>query len=204
MKRLSAQNQMYIAIALVVAVTLAVVFFGILPLFQESADLQEQIAAEETNLATAQALIERRQSAKAQSAANEVELMRIANQIPDSPQLPSVIIEIQDSANAANVELLQVAVEEVAPPLALADGTIPQYRVLPITVTMSGDWHEIIDFSRRLNNLDRGVRVVDSTYVYVPPADEEQAYVEGVVVLHVYMMEAASSTTTATVVPASQ
>ena len=192
MKRLTAQMQMYLAIAVVAVLTLAAVFFGILPLLQETATLDAQIETEQSAVAAAQALVDRRQSAKAQSAANEVELMRISNQIPDSPQLPAVIIEVQDVANAAGVELPQLGVGDVVPAAALADGTIPAYSELELTITVRGDWAEIIDFCRRLNALDRGVRFTTSTFVYIPgdPDAGLEDYVEGQATLEVYTMAA--------------
>lgn len=192
MKRLTAQMQMYVAIAVVAVLTLAAVFFGILPLLQEAASLDAQIETEQSAVAAAQALVARRQSAKAQSAANEVELMRISNQIPDSPQLPAVIIEVQDVANAAGVELPQLEVGDVVPAAALADGTIPAYSELELTIIIRGDWAEIIDFCRRLNALDRGVRFTTSTFVYIPGDAEAdvEGYVEGSATLEVYTMAA--------------
>ncbi|MHB8761648.1 MAG: type 4a pilus biogenesis protein PilO [Coriobacteriia bacterium] len=193
MTRLSAQNQMYLAIAVVVVLSLAFIFFGILPNLEEAATLDEQIVAEQANLATAQALVARRQSAKAQSATNEVELMRIANQVPDSPQLPSVIIELQDVANAARVELPQIAIGEIAPAKPAADGSVPAYDVLPVTITFEGEWSEIIDFCRRLKNLDRGVRMTSSSFAYIPAEGTDETVVQGSATIEVYMMAAAGS-----------
>lgn len=207
MKRLSAQNQMYIAIAVVAVVTLAAVLLGILPLFQQAGDLDSQIETEKTNLSTAQALVARRQSAKAQSAANEVELMRIANQVPDSPHLPAVIIEIQDIANAAGVELMQLQVGDVEPATPLEDGTVPAYSRLQITATFDGDWVEVIDFTRRVNKLDRGIRGVSANYAYNPPDVDSntKAFVRGNAIIEVYMMAPAASTTVpATTIPTNQ
>jgi Tfp pilus assembly protein PilO len=193
MNRLSVQTQMYILIAVIALVTVGVVFLVIVPMMQEAATLDSQIATEQGNLATAQALVARRQSAKAQSAANEVELMRIANQVPDSPQLPSLIIEVQDVANAAGVDLPQIQVGDVAPAAPGPDGVVRQFSTLQITVRVTGEWPNVIDFDRRLSKLDRGVRVVTSTFTYMPETEEEEDYVEATSVLEVYVMAAATT-----------
>lgn len=193
MGRLSAQNQMYIAIALIAIVTIAVVVFAILPLFQEAGSIDDQIGSEQSNLAAAQALLARRQSAKAQAAANEVELMRIANAIPDSPQLPSVIIELQDVANAAGVEFDSLAPTDLTPGKPPVEGGTPEYSSVPITITMHGKWVEIIDYVNRIHALDRSTRITASTYSYIPASDTEEAYVDANVTLEVYVMAAASS-----------
>lgn len=188
MNRLSVQMQMYILIAVIVLLTLGVVLLVIMPMVQEASDLEAKIATEQANLATAQALVARRQSAKAQSAANEVDLMRIANQVPDSPQLPGVIIELQDVANAAGVELPQISIGDVAPATAGVDGVVPAFNVLNLTVRYNGAWTDVIDFNRRLMNLNRGVRVVNTTLTYVAETEEDDAYIDATSVLEVYTM----------------
>lgn len=194
MKRLSAQSQMYLAIAVVALMTVAAVFFGILPNFQSAASMDAEIETEKQNLATAQALVARRQSAKSQSAADEAELMHIANQMPDAPHLPAVIIELQDVANAAGVELPQISVGDLGPPRPTADGSTPAYNTLDISIAFEGAWSEVIDFCRRLNDLDRGVRVVSATFGYVPDEDGDSYFVQGTATLQVYMMLPASAT----------
>jgi Tfp pilus assembly protein PilO len=184
---------MIIAIAVIVAIAAAVVFLGIMPLFGDASEIDQQIATEQSNLTTAQALVARRQSAKAQSAANEVELMRIANRIPDSPQLPSIIIELQDVANATGLEFPQVSVGPVAPGPPAADGTPADYHVLSISVTLRGDWIDVVEYHHRINRLDRGVRVVSSTFTYVPGTETAKSAIQSGVGLEVYMMAPAAS-----------
>jgi len=60
MKRLSAQMQMYIAIGVIVLAAIAVIVLAIVPKFQESQNVRDQIATAEMNLSTAQALLARR------------------------------------------------------------------------------------------------------------------------------------------------
>ncbi|MDZ4166229.1 MAG: type 4a pilus biogenesis protein PilO [Coriobacteriia bacterium] len=195
MGRLSAQNQMIIAIAIIVVLAAVAVFLGIMPLFSEASEIDVQIATEQSNLSTAQALVARRQSAKAQSAANEVELMRIANSVPDSPQLPSVIIELQDVANASGLEFPQINVGAVNQGPAAPDGTPAGYHVLPITISLRGDWSDLIEYQHRITKLERGVRVTSSTFAYVPGTETTPAMVQGTIVLEVYMMVPAAGTT---------
>lgn len=213
MSRLSARAQLYIAIAVVAVVAVAAIFLGILPQFQAAATVNDQISTEQSNLSSAQALLARRQSAKAQSAASEVELMRIANQVPDSPQLPSVIIELQDVANAAAVDFQSISPGEPTPPVAEAEGVAPpDYTIVPMTLLVRGDWAELIDFFRRIDDLDRGVRVTGAKFLYVPELESTDgsftpAYVEANVTLEVYVMDSVTSlnapagSTTATTTP---
>lgn len=196
MRRLSAQMQLYIAIAVVVIAAVLVVVLGIMPEFQKASELDTKIAAAQGELTTAQALVARRQSSKAQSAANEVELMRIANEVPDSPQLPGTIIELQDTANASGVTLSQLQVSDVAAPAAAAGApaaVAPSYNVLPINATVSGQWADLIDFYRRLGKLERGVRVKQTSVAYVIGTETVPEHVQASVSIEVYMMSGATT-----------
>ena len=191
MGRLSASVQLIIGIVLIVVLAAVVVMLAIVPQFTQAAEVDTRIQAAETDLVTAQALLARRQSAKAQSAANEVELMRIANRMPDSPQLPSLIIELQDIANASGLDLPRIVVGDVVEAEAAEDGTPAGYSTLEVTVGLTGSWADLVEFNHRLHKLDRGVRVIMTMFTYVPETDDEPAYVDASVSMRVYMMSPA-------------
>ncbi|GAB4283820.1 MAG: hypothetical protein Kow0067_05240 [Coriobacteriia bacterium] len=168
MNRLSSQNQLIIAGVVLVLITVVVVMLGIMPLFQEASDLDSRIADAETQINSAKALLARRQSAKARAAANQLELMRIANQVPEAPELPSLIVDLQDAANEAGLEFVQVSVGDPGAPTPEAS-----YSEVPIEVILEGDWTDTIEFLRRLDALMRGVRVQNGTCRYVAIEDAE-------------------------------
>lgn len=200
MGKLSANNKLYIAIGVIVVVLVAAVFLLILPKFQESSDLQAQIDSESISLLNAQTLLARRQSAKANSAANEAELLDIANSIPDSPQLPTVIIEFQNVANAAGVTLEQISPEDLAEGDIAEGSKEPAYSILPIELAVSGQWRDIIDFLGDIDDLNRGVRVVSMTFVYSaddPETKKDESHVEATIGIEVYAMTAAATAPTA-------
>jgi Tfp pilus assembly protein PilO len=198
MNRLSPQNQLIIGVVVIVAVTVAAVFLAILPQFDRAKQIDSEIAKVESDIQTQKALVARRMSAKAQAAEAQVEMLRIANEVPESPELPSVIVNLQDAANAAGLTFAQIMPGEPAPAVDASNKDLG-YTKIPITVTVRGAWADHIDYLRRLAKLERGVRVTDATYSYVPESDTEPAYVEGVVKLEVYTMTiiqpAAPSTT---------
>lgn len=196
MKKLTPQVQMYIAIGVIAVLAVAFIALAIVPKSQESAAVKSEIAVAETDLQTAQALLARRQSVKAQAASNEVALMTIANQIPDSPQLPSLIIELQEIANSSGVTLGQIGPGAIAAAAPAADGTVPAYSTVPITVTLTGEWGDVIDCLRRLHAMHRGVRVTNSTVSAAPSTGTEAGEVGNVLVnvaMETYVMEGATA-----------
>lgn len=204
MGRLSIRNQMFIAIALIAALALAFVLLAIIPAFQRSADLDAQIETESMNLSTAEALLARRQSAKAQSASNEAELMRIANQVPESPQLPTVIIELQELANLADVTFFEISPQDIVVPDVVEGAPAANYSIIPISVMLHGDWLDHIDFFHRLSRMERGHRISEVTLNYIPETDEEPAYVECGFTLEVYVMAAIAAAPVPPALPSQQ
>ena len=182
MGKLTAQMQMYIAIGVIAVAVVAFVALAIVPKFQEAAAVDTEIQTAEMELQTAQALLARRQGVKAQAAQNEAGLMSIANQIPDSPLLPSLVIELQEVANASGVTLGQITPGGVNAPVAGADGTVPLYGTVPITLTVTGEWSDTIDFARRLGKMQRGLRVLNSAMSYVPATSTDGGAAQGGVV----------------------
>lgn len=187
MNNLSPRNQMIIAAVLILVVTVAAVALGIVPLFQKASDIDAQIADADMQMQTANALVERRLSAKARAAENEVELMRIANQIPESPELPSVIIELQDTANATGLEFVQIT------PSELVDSEDGTYKIVSLTVILQGEWADIIEYTRKVDKLSRGVRATMGSFSRVEETDDAgdvTSFISAQMTLEVYVMAA--------------
>lgn len=190
MNRLSARNQLIIAVALIAVAAVAFVVLGILPLFQESGDLDGRLSQAQADLQSAKTLIQRRQGAKAQAAANQVDLMKLANRVPDSPQLPTLIIQLQDAANAAGLEFAQISPGSVEPGEEVAQGAEPDFSKVPIAIVLRGDWADIIEFTRKLDGMERAIRITGSMFKNVPEGEDTERYVEANITIEVYVMAA--------------
>lgn len=153
MNKLSARNQLIIAAAAIALIAVVVVVLGIMPAFKRSASIAAQAADADAQLQSAQTLLAQRESAKSRAAANDVELMDLSNSVPDSPDLPGVIIELQDAANAAGVDFAQIT-----PATPVINAGQP-YETVPLTVVVHGDWADIIEFMRDVDKLTRGTRI---------------------------------------------
>lgn len=153
--KLTSMQKMLAVIALLVVVAIAVVALLIVPKFTELAELDAQQTAAEQELQATVAQLQRLQEAKANAAVTQSELLRLANEFPENPELPSLIIELQDTANASGLTFMRISpAEPVAPAGA-------QYTELPITVNVQGYWADIVDYMRRLNQMTRAIRMTD-------------------------------------------
>jgi hypothetical protein len=101
-------------------------------------------------------------------------------------------------ANLTGLDFPQISVGQLADGPAAADGTAAGYSVLTVTVQLRGDWVDVIEYHHRINKLDRGVRVTNTTLAYVPETEDSKAAVQATIVLEVYVMAPAASATQAT------
>jgi len=200
MNRLSAMNQMIIAGVLIVALSAAVVFFGILPMFDKAAVMDAEIKTLDSEIMSQRALVERRLSAKAQAAQTDVDLINLANQVPESPDLPTLIINLQDAANAAGLVFAQIA-PATPEPVVGPDGAPAGYSAIPISLRVEGQWSDIIEYVRRLSKFPRGLRITNATFVNVPGTTERERHVSAQVSVTVYTMSVINVSSTAPAVP---
>jgi Tfp pilus assembly protein PilO len=146
---------MLAVVALMAVVAIAVVVLLILPKFGEMAQLDSDIQAARDRVAQTQTLMAQLQQAKAQASVTQTQLMELSNRMPESPQLPSLIIELQDISNSSSVRFDRIQVSDPTN----VPGTM--YTEIPMALTLTGKWSDVLDYLRRVNRLTRAVRVTD-------------------------------------------
>ena len=150
--KLSSRDTLIVAVVAMVVVAGLVIFFGIAPRFAELGRLDREIAAADQRIAEAQAVLARRQEAKSESAKTQAELLALANKMPDQPELSTLIIELQDTANEAGLDFVMINPTEPAVDAG--------FSKIAMDMTVTGQWADIIEYLRRLAKLDRQVRIL--------------------------------------------
>lgn len=189
----------YTLILTAVGILLAVVILAVvlvLPQFGRLAEVETQISTSQQQADEAQALLEQRQAAKRDAAATDAQLLELAAALPENPDLPSLIIELQDVAYECNVQLRLVEPQ----PMTSGDGFVS----VPLGLRIWGNWADSVEFIQRLQKLTRQVRVVDMTTDVLGEGDlivgveQLDPYsVESQIVLETYVIPSANATGTA-------
>lgn len=157
--KLTSMQKMLAAIALMVVVAVAFVALVIVPKVAQMSALDADLQAAKDEVAQTQTLLNQLQQAKANAAVTQAGLLQLTNQFPENPELPSLIIELQDVSNAAGTRFTSVAPQTPAPVVGQA------YIELPIQVKVSGKWGDILDYMRRIGRMTRAIRVTDVALV---------------------------------------
>ena len=151
---MSPRARLVLSILAVIVVLLAFFFFFIRPRQQDLAAVRESIEAEEARTLQLQSELQRLQELQANAPELEAELATIRGYVPKDDEVPNFIFLVQDAANAAGVDFVQITPELPKPPpegAALAE--------IRAQIGAGGGYFAIQDFIRRLHNLDRAVRI---------------------------------------------
>lgn len=197
--KIAPREQFILTVVASVVVVVALIGLLIYPSYRNLSSLDDQIALSQANVSTAQSLLSQRQSIKDRSAQTDAKWIALANQVPDNPDLPALIIELQDAAFDSGVQLVSVAPAKPA--------NLGTYTSVPVNIEILGTWADTIDYLQRITKLSRGLRV--SLFSSLPTNNEAQmtranaelpAYFEATSIsLEAYMIPASAGTTSTTV-----
>lgn len=151
---MSPRTRIILSVLAVVVLLVAFFFLFIRPRQQELTTVREDIEAEEARTVQLQTELARLQELQANAPELDAELARIRGFVPKDDEVPNFIFLVQDAANAAGVDFVQITPELPKPPpegAALAE--------IRTTIGAGGGYFAIQDFIRRLHALDRAVRI---------------------------------------------
>ena len=145
---------MIIAIAVGVVVCLLFYVFAIRPRKSELSDIQGQIGAEETKSTQLQAQLQQLQALQQDAPKLQAELAKIRELVPQEDEIANFIFEVQEAANAAGVDFVEITPE--LPKTPPENAPLAEVRN---TIGATGGYFAVQDFIRRLYDLDRAVRI---------------------------------------------
>jgi type IV pilus assembly protein PilO len=157
--RFSLRDQLVLTGIGLLIVLILVGAFLVWPQISKMGDLDKQIKAARADVAVQKSLLAQRQQMKDGAAETNAKLLELGTMLPDQPELPSLIIELQDAAYASGVKVIAVAPQ--AP--SIPEGQ--NYNVIPMDVTVRGTWADTVDFLQRVSRLTRALRTVNFSAV---------------------------------------
>jgi len=185
--KLTSMQKMLAAIALMVIVAVAVVLMLIVPKFSELSALDAEMQAANDQVAQTKALLAQLEQAKAGASLTQAELIALANQFPEKPELPALVIELQDVSNSSGLRFERIG------PSVPALSPSGQYSEIALNARVTGEWADIVDYLRRVNRMTRAIRVTDVSIApkgSVSPTSTEAPDVTADISMRAYVMNA--------------
>ena len=161
--KIGPREQLILVIVGLLVVLVAVAALLVWPQYQKQKALDEDLAAATAQLQTSKDLLAQRQQIKNRAATTDAQWLRLASLVPENPDLPSLIIDLQDAAFASGVQMNGVA------PADPSESPDKSYVLIPMEVRILGTWADTIDYLKSIDKLNRGIRVVNFTSTVAEP-----------------------------------
>ena len=159
-------------IAIVAGVIVCLLFFvvAIRPRQSELSNVRAQIATEEAERLTLEGQLQQLEDLQRQAPKLQADLAEIRELVPEDDQLANFIFQIQESANEAGVDFIEITPE--LPKTPPEDQTAPLAQIR-VTLGAQGGYFAVQDFIRRLYDLDRALRIDTLTMAQISSASAE-------------------------------
>ena len=153
-------------------VLLIIIYYFLLlsPLLQRLGEQAQARESKQAQLEQVQQDVNELEEVRQNSPDIERQLLELSKRIPAQPQIPTLVVQVQEIADASGVTQLSVDPE---PSLAPEGGG--DYRVVPVTMQFRATYDQMQDFLLRTRNLARLVTVTDVSYCRVPQLDSEHS-----------------------------
>lgn len=136
-----------LAVGLLVVVVLCW-FFLLSPLREDIAETDRAIEAEQTRLAAAQAKLAQAETTRLEGQKNRALLLELSKMVPQTPEVPSLMLQIQDLADQAGINFIAITPGEPS--------SEEGFDIVPLTLEFAGTFFDVSDFIYRAEQMVAG------------------------------------------------
>jgi type IV pilus assembly protein PilO len=164
------RNVLFLGLLVIVLVAVGYYFLFLGPLLNNLDERAQERSDKEARLANLQEEVAQLEAVRRNAPETERQLLELSKRIPTQPEIPSLVVQIEEIADAAGVTQLSLVPGTPGPPPGGGN-----FSVVPITMRFEGTYEQLQDFLLRTRNLARLVTVKGVTYCRIPPLDEEHS-----------------------------
>lgn len=162
----SQRNVLLLGVGLILLVLIGYYVLLLGPQREELAERQEERDAREEQLAQLDAEVAELEDIQSRAPEIERELLELSRRVPEQPEVPTVVVQVEEIADEAGVTQLLV---EPGDPEQPEDGG--EYTIIPVTMSFEGNYGDLQNFLSRLQDLTRLVAVENVVH---EAAEEEE------------------------------
>jgi type IV pilus assembly protein PilO len=164
------RNVLLLGILVIVLLIVGYYFLFLRPLLNELDERAQERDDKQAQLANLQEEVAQLEAIRREAPEIERQLLELSKRVPTQPELATLVVQIEEIANASGVT--QLSIEPGAAEPAPGGG---DFTVIPITMTFEGTYEQMQDFLLRTRNLARLVTVRSVTFCRVQPLAEGEA-----------------------------
>lgn len=191
-----ARSRTVIAIAVGVVVCLLFYVFAIRPRKSQVSDIKAQVATEEARTTQLSAQLQQLQALQKDAPRLQAQIAKIREAVPPDDEVANFIFQVQEAANAAGVDFVEISPE--LPKTPPESAPLAEVRA---TIGATGGYFAVQDFIRRLYDLDRAVRIDGLTLTQVSPDEASVKFTSATRIFYELPAGGAAAPTGTTAVP---
>lgn len=163
---MSRNDRNILILGILVILLLVVGFYFLLlgPLMSTLDERAQERDAKEAQLATLRQQVSELQAVRENAPEIERQLLELSKRIPEQPEIPTLVVQIEEVAEASGVTQVSIEPGDPAPPPGGGE-----FSVLPVTMSFEGTYEELQNFLFRTRNLARLVTVNQVSYCRLDP-----------------------------------
>ena len=151
------RNVLLIGLLVIVLLAIGYYFLFLGPLLNNLDERVQERSDKETQLANVQQQVAELEAVRENASEIERQLLELSKRIPTQPEIATLVVQIEEIADASGVTQLRIEPGTPAP----GGG---DFSVVPITMSFTGTYEQMQDFLLRTRNLTRLVTVTSVTY----------------------------------------
>lgn len=167
---MSRNDRNILVLGILVILLLVVGFYFLLlgPLMTTLGERAQERDDKEAQLATLRQQVSELQAVRENAPEIERQLLELSKRIPEQPEVPTLVVQIEEVAEASGVTQVSIEPGDPGPPPGGGE-----FSVLPVTMSFEGTYEELQNFLFRTRNLARLVTVNQISYCRIDPLGTE-------------------------------
>jgi type IV pilus assembly protein PilO len=153
------RNILVLVLLVLLLLVVGYYFLFLGPLLDRLGERSEERSAKEAQLANLRQEVAELEAVQRSAPETERQLLELSKRVPTQPEIPTLVVQMEDVADAAGVTQLSIQPGTPGPPPGGSD-----YSVVPVTMSFEGTYEQLVDFLRRTRQLARLVTVNGVTY----------------------------------------
>ncbi|MDP8946512.1 MAG: type 4a pilus biogenesis protein PilO [Actinomycetota bacterium] len=153
------RNVLILGLLVIVLLVVGYYFLILSPLLNNLDERAQERDDKETQLANLQQEVAQLEAIRREAPEIQRQLLELSKRIPTQPEIPTLVVQIEEIADASGVTELRIEPGTPGPPPGGGD-----FSVVPVTMFFDGTYEEMQDFLLRTRNLARLVTVRSVTY----------------------------------------
>jgi type IV pilus assembly protein PilO len=164
------RNILLIGLMVILLLAVGYYFLFLGPLLNDLDARAQERSDKEAQLANVQQQVAELEAVRQNAPEIERQLLELSKRIPTQPEMPTLVVQIEEIAGAAGVTQLSIEPGSVEPPPGGGE-----FSVVPVTMSFTGTYEQMQDFLLRTRNLARLMTVRSVTYCRTQPLGEGEA-----------------------------